>query len=63
MTMYSYYYESVNKKYVWEPAEAQANLEADGKCPDTRHPKSRGMRRTLKYGAMTRDEDNPATAG
>jgi hypothetical protein len=35
-------------------------LEADGKCPYARLPKSRGMRRTEKYAAMTRDEDNAA---
>jgi len=36
------------------------SLEADGKCPYARLPKSRGMRRTEKYAAMTRDEDNVA---
>jgi hypothetical protein len=35
-------------------------MEADGKYPDARHPKSRGMRRTDKYAAVTRDEDNTA---
>jgi hypothetical protein len=35
-------------------------LEADGKCPYTRLPKSRGMRRTDKYAAVTRDEGNAA---
>jgi len=46
--------------------------EADGKFPDTRHPESRGMpvlrislategrRHTVKYAAMTGDEDNTA---
>jgi hypothetical protein len=34
--------------------------EADGKCPDARLPKSRGMRRTEKYAAVTRDEGNAA---
>jgi hypothetical protein len=34
--------------------------EADGKCPAARLPKSRGMRRTEKYAAVTRDEDNAA---
>ncbi len=38
-------------------------LEADGKYPDIRHPKSRGMRRTWKYAAMTRDEDNIVDGG
>ncbi|MGD9320310.1 MAG: hypothetical protein PVH99_10110, partial [Desulfobacteraceae bacterium] len=33
-------------------------LEADGKYPDARLPKSRGMRRTYKYAAVTRDEGN-----
>jgi len=33
--------------------------EADGKCADARHPTSRG-RRTYKYAAVTRDEDNTA---
>ena len=35
-------------------------LEADGKCPYARLPKSRGMRRTEKYAAVTRDEGNAA---
>ena len=35
-------------------------LEAGGKYPDARHPKSRGMRRTQKYAVVTRDEDNAA---
>jgi len=34
--------------------------EADGKCPNARLPKSRGMRRTCRYVAMTRDEGNAA---
>jgi len=38
-------------------------LEADGKSPDTRHPKALGMRRTLKYAAVTRDEDNAVDGG
>ena len=35
-------------------------LEGVGKPPDARHLKSRGMRRTYKYAAVTRDEDNTA---
>jgi hypothetical protein len=34
--------------------------EADGKCPDARLPKFRGMRRTQKYAAVTRNEGNAA---
>ena len=41
-------------------SENRFYLEADGKSPDTRHPKSRGMRRIVKYAAVTRDEDNAA---
>jgi hypothetical protein len=36
------------------------DLEADGKCPYARLPKSRGMRCTEKYAAVTRDEGNAA---
>ncbi|MBW1796800.1 MAG: hypothetical protein JRJ21_00060 [Deltaproteobacteria bacterium] len=43
-----------------EPVGEPDTLEADGKCSDARHPKSRGMSRTYKYGAVTRDEDNVA---
>ena len=54
-------------------------LKADGKSADIRHPKpgthpkggeskhsadkSRGMRRTYKYAAVTRDEDNAVDGG
>jgi len=34
--------------------------DADGKCPAARLPKSRGVRRTEKYAAVTRDEGNAA---
>ena len=34
--------------------------EADGKCPYARLPKSRGVRRTEEYAAVTRDEGNAA---
>jgi hypothetical protein len=30
------------------------------KHPDARHAKSRGMRRTIRYAAMTKDERNEA---
>jgi len=43
--------------------EEPAFLEADGKSSDARHPTSRGMRRTWKYAAVTRDEDNTADGG
>ncbi len=35
-----------------ETVEKPASSEADGKCPDARPPKSRGMRRTWKYAAV-----------
>jgi hypothetical protein len=35
-------------------------LQAVVKCPDARHPKFQGMRRTEKYAAMTRNEGNAA---
>jgi len=41
-----------------EPFGEPVLFEADGKSPDTRHPKFRGMRRTYWYAAVTRDEDN-----
>jgi hypothetical protein len=34
--------------------------QAAQKRPDARHPKSRGMRRTFQYVAVTRDEGNAA---
>jgi len=34
--------------------------QAGQKYPDTRHAKSQGMRRTVWYAAMTRDELNAA---
>jgi hypothetical protein len=43
-----------------ETVEKLATSEADGKCPDARLPKSRGMKRTYKYAAVTRDEGNAA---
>jgi hypothetical protein len=46
-----------------EPVGKPALLEADGKSPYARHPKSRGMRRTYKYAAVMRDEDNTADGG
>jgi hypothetical protein len=48
---------------VEEPVGEPVLLEADGKYPDTRHPKSRGMRRTYWYAAVTRDEDNAVDGG
>jgi len=47
----------------YPPVGGPAPLEADGKSPGARHPKSRGMRRTYKYAAVTRDEDNTADGG
>jgi len=35
-------------------------LKAEQKCPDARHLKFGGMRRTWKYAAMTRNEGNVA---
>jgi hypothetical protein len=34
--------------------------QAEEKCPDARPAKSRGMRRTCEYAAVTRDEQNAA---
>jgi hypothetical protein len=38
-------------------------LGAVGKCSDARRPKFLGMRRTYRYAAVTKDEDNAADGG
>jgi len=41
-------------------AKKVSPMEAGRKCSDARHLKSLGARRTEKYAAVTRDEDNAA---
>jgi hypothetical protein len=43
-----------------ETVEKSHSKEADGKCPYARLPNSRGMRRTEKYAAVTREEGTVA---
>jgi hypothetical protein len=44
---YRFNYHRRVMKIITEIVEKPASSEADGKCPDARLPKSRGMRRTI----------------
>ena len=46
--------------YTYQVVEKSCFSQAGQKHPDARRAKSRGMRRTLQYVAMTKDERNEA---